>query len=358
MVSARTLALVLLGAVGPAAAGDDRGPPGAPSPWEMPPAGQDFSAFRIDCDVFGWNRDFTQVGAVGTEVRRGPLGRHRGDAYLLVYPVGSTELVHNVSTHSITQADLPHDPVPLDDARTFLWTIERSFQEMWPKRPIRKQPRGGMGVEMLWEAAPIGPDMCQPAVGFLLTYQGKHRYVPYQALDLQVSCALLRHTDVRTYWGRPDVVASMVRFDYAPDVTHEASTRFVVSTAWRLGRALQVRIDSPWAASSAAASRLRASLQKLGTVAWNQIPGQPPAGQGQSYAIAFKSELRLLATHLRRNLDSNASLQELPAGAGPDLIVRVVPAGSRPDDAPGPPPRTAPAQAPADSEYIKDWTVP
>ena len=54
----------------------------------MPEVNADLSAHRIDCDVFGWNKDFTEVAALGLNLVRYPRGKQRGEGFLLVFDVG------------------------------------------------------------------------------------------------------------------------------------------------------------------------------------------------------------------------------------------------------------------------------
>ncbi|HET6345972.1 MAG TPA: hypothetical protein VFH51_13640, partial [Myxococcota bacterium] len=187
--------------------------PGTQSPLIMTRPGQDLSAYRFDSDVFGWSRDFRDVAAVGAEVRRGPEGRQRGEAFLLVHRVGETVPRINVICHNITHADLPHDPVPLDDARDLMWVIEnRMYIEMWPVRPIRKRPPHGMAVRVLWdpmEDVVAHPDtVCTPGVAFVLEHKGKRRVQPHQGVDMHARCDLIEQTDARIYWGRSDIAAA------------------------------------------------------------------------------------------------------------------------------------------------------
>lgn len=250
-----------------------------------PRPGQDLSAYRYDCDVFGWNREGTEVGAVGIEVTRGPRGRHRGTAFLLVYKVGQTVPIHNVNTHVITHADFPDNPVPLDTAEDLMWTIENAYQEMWPKRPTRHRPAQWMHVEPIWDPTPASqakaavvdpknmqapalprPDeACTPAVGFILNYRGQKRIMPHQVLDMQARCRLLQQTNVRTYWLNDKVAASMVRFDFSPKPDNEQSARFVVSAVWHLAKALQFDVHSTAPLALATKNRIQKVVKTYGT---------------------------------------------------------------------------------------------
>lgn len=262
----------------------------------VPSAEQDHSAFRYDSEVFGWNNDFTEVASVSMEVVRGPMGRHRGEAFMLVYPVGSWLPKYNIICHNITHVDLPDNPVPMEQAEDYLWVIETSYQKMWPNRPVRRPKRGFMRVtpltaflpedfklpapppeppaaphgdapalvkaaraqkaaEVRAERAPLlreAPGValqnsearCRPWVGFVLDWHGRRRLQPFVPLDMGARCGVLRRGEAaRTYWGRPDVAASMVRVDFAARETNEESGRFVASAAWALGRTPRLEVQ-------------------------------------------------------------------------------------------------------------------
>ena len=251
----------------------------AQSPLVMTKPGQDLSAYRFDCDVFGWNRDFSEVGAVGTEVTRGPKGKHRGQAFLLAYKVGETIPIYNVITHNITHADLPQDPLPLDDARDLLWVIETQYKEMWSQKPLRREPHGGMKVEPLWD--PMESDEsadCTPGVAFILDYRGQRRMQPYQPLDMQANCHLLDNSDTRIYWGRKDIAAAMIRFDFSPRRDNEESARFVVSASWNLAQSMRLRVDIAGPMNPDARAHINSALRPYGTVNFRPIPNETSNG--------------------------------------------------------------------------------
>ncbi len=225
-------------------------------------AGEDLSAARLDCEVFGWNRAFTQVAAVGSDTRRGPRGKHRGEAFLLVYALGQTLPIHNVICHDITHPDLPHDPIPIEDARDLMWVIENSYQAMWPRRPRYKRPKGAMEVSVLWDPLRVKDGLCTPLVGFTLRWRGQARFQQFVPVDLQVDCRNLRHGDHRVYWGKEDVAAAMARFDFSTRPQNERSARFVVSAAWSMAQPLNIVVmgqnDVPPAVRRALLKQLRA----------------------------------------------------------------------------------------------------
>lgn len=259
----------------------------------VPKADQDHSAFRYDSEVFGWSKDFSEVGSVSMEVVRGPQGRHRGEAFMLVYRIGSWLPKHNIICHNITHVDLPDNPVPMERAEDYLWVIEHSYLHMWPNRPMRRPKRGFMRVTPLTaflpedlklptpppEARPALPAdapalarasheertseapaapapllreapvsgapeaRCRPWVGFVLDWHGKRRLQPFVPLDMGARCGVLRRGEAaRTYWGRSDVAASMVHVNFAANEDNEESARFVASAAWRLGRSPRLEL--------------------------------------------------------------------------------------------------------------------
>ena len=338
-------------------------PAQARSVWEMPRPGQDHSAYRRDCDIFGWNRSLTEVAAVGSEVQRGPNGEQRGEVYLQVTPIGAAQAKHEVITHNVSHAALAHDPVPMAYAHEFMWTIERTFMAMWPIKPKKQKPAGGMDVTLLWEADAQGGGLCQPTVGFLLTYHGQTRYMPHLGLDLQAPCALLRCSDSRTVWGRADVAAAMTRFDYAPTQDNEQSRRFVVSAVWSAARALRITLVVPPDAPATAVQSLRRTLAKYGAVTLRTDAAPAPTQTNQPslvVQIAHQNDTRLLAQHLLRALDGDATQLSPVADGNTDLLVRVRWSGAtgRAQDAATPvDPNVEPA-TPDEAQYLKDWTVP
>jgi hypothetical protein len=230
------------------------------------PRGTDLSAYRVDCEVFGWNKGFSEVAAVGTEIRRGPRGKHRGEAFLLVYPFGQPIPTHNVIAHNITHADLPNDPIPIEDARDLMWVIENSFQEMWPRRPQHKRPKGGMAVETLWDPWVVQGGLCKPLVGFALKLGGRSRFQQFMPVDMKVDCRNLKHSDTRVYWGKSDVAVAMPRFDFSASPSNEKSARFVVSAVWKLAKELNIVVHQAALLPRPARNELLTTLRKLGSV--------------------------------------------------------------------------------------------
>ena len=326
-VAAWLLAGALLGAGRHAPKLDvfDQAPPKTDADLLIHPANTDLSAYRLDCEVFGFSKDLKQIAAIGSEVYRGPKGKHRGEAFLLVYNIGQPLPVHNIIGHVITHADLPHDPVPIEDARDLLWVIENSYLEMWPKRPFYKHVKGWMSVEVLVQPIPQGGDVCTPAVGFALTYRGKHRYMPFIPLDMKVNCGLLKNTDSRTYWGKRDVSASMVRFDYSPSQDNEHSARFVVGAAWEKARPLRVMVEESAPFSRDSEDMLRQTLSRLGSVQFRQVPAQPGEPQDGPIGVtdvAAHAADSALAAYLSRTLNGYGT-RRLDDTETADIVVRV-----------------------------------
>ena len=306
----------------------------------VPRANADHSAYRLDVEVFGWNRDFTEVACVGSEIARGPNGGHRGEVNLLAYEVGKIVPLHVVIAHNVTHADLPNEPVPIEDARDLMWAIEDSFQGMWPKRPKHRAPAGAMRVEPISEPNPRGGGLCTPEVGFILTYRGQRRFQPFQALDMTVRCAHLGQTDTRIYWGNQEVAAAMMRYDFSARKHNEQSARFAISAAWRLARPLHAEMAFQTSASAGVQSGARRLLQRFASVSSSGTTSTTSAGRGRVVSVAVKPELTALGRHLLR-FWQGAQLLRLSPEDSQD--VRVVIGTSVP---PAPPPEAAPKDGP------------
>ena len=273
---------------------------------EMPNIDDDLSAYRIDCDVFGWNRSFTEVGAIASEVRRTARGAHRGEAFMLVFEVGSVVAKHNVHVLEITQAALPHDPIPLEDIRNRIWGIDWVFQQKWPKRPKRKRPKGAMKIEPIWESVEIEPGLCRPTVGFLLTHRGKRRYQQHQSLpDVRAPCDHLRLTDSRIYWGKKDLGVAIMRFDYSANA-NETSIRLPVSAGWRLAESIQMVLRAP--TRHPATGAVKKVLSEYGKVTVE--PAQPADTWIVSHAPAYLQ----LAHRIAAQLNGHVSHRSPPTG--------------------------------------------
>jgi hypothetical protein len=278
----------------------------------LPEPGADLTAYRVDVDVWGWNSACSEMGALGSEVRRGREGEHRGEQFILIFPVDSLIPKENVHAGLVTQPALPDNPQPLDDIRDSMWVVSPPFLRMFPVRPKRKHFAGAMLIQPIWESLEVEPGICRPAVGFVLKYQGRQRYQPLQELRLAASCADLRLTDTRTYWAKKDVGAVMMRFDYSPN-DNEMSVRFPISAAWKLGRDLKIRLETGAAAKSPAAKKVRDILATYGSV----VVQKGPTGDG--WVIRHRPELQTLAHRLRREL--NAHIEEGPVPEGVDLLI-------------------------------------
>jgi hypothetical protein len=278
---------------------------------EMPDLDADLTAYRVDCDVFGWNKSFTEVAAIGSEVRRTARGAHRGEAFMLVFDIGSTVPKHNVHVLKITQAALPHDPIPLEDIRGRMWGIDFVYQRKWPKRPKRKRPKGAMKIEPIWESVEIEPDICQPAVGFLLAFKGQRRYQQHQMVpDVRAPCNHLRLTDTRIYWAKKDLGVAMLRYDYSA-TDNEVSLRFPLSAAWNLARPVDFVLRAP-------ANRPETQAAKKILSVYGEVTIEP-AEPASSWIVAHAPEYLQLAHRIAAQLDGHVT--ETPPPAGITLLI-------------------------------------
>jgi hypothetical protein len=320
----------------------------------------------VDADVFGWSKDFAEMGALGSEVKRFPRGKQRGEAFLLVFDIGSITPKHNVHVLYITQADMPHDPLPIDDVRERMWAIDYQYQNMWPRRPKRKWYRGAMKIETLSVLDKVQPTVCQPAVGFVMQYKGQWRYQPHQGMKIEAPCSNLRTSDVRTYWAKKDLGAVMIRFDYSPDAS-EQSIRIPLSAAWSLGESLRITLRTDRPRNHPATVRLLESLGRYGRVDL-EVDGDA-TGPAR---VACDEEHRYAALQIAHDLggELSAPIQTDDADAPEHRAHLVVRVGSgdepAPDDsgatgggAPTPARRPSspgtPKDPPPRSEYLDDF---
>lgn len=269
--------------------------------------GEDLSAHRIDADVWGWSKDYKKMGVIGSDVKRTEDGAHRGWTFVMVFEVGSTEPEFKVISTRVTQAALPHNPEPLYDVRDRMWSVEYNFQRTYPKRCKLKQPRGAMSIEPIWEL--IEDDgACTPAVGFLMKWKGQTRYQPHQRMKLAADCELMRYTDHRTYWGKKDIGAVMIRFDWGPP-KNEASVRFPLAASWQLGRALKLAVhgSDPRA--------VRDQLMHYGKV---EVSAAGPEGHGWQVQYGA-DDLVYLAHRIAAQIKATVSKTKAPEGL--DILV-------------------------------------
>ncbi|MEZ0310496.1 MAG: hypothetical protein ACAI38_01920 [Myxococcota bacterium] len=272
----------------------------------------DHSATRVDTEVFGWNVDFSAVAAVVTTARRGPGGRTRGQVLMVVWGTNSVRAIENIEINVITAADLPHDPVALDDAKSKLMDVDYNLARMYPQRPKKKKPDGWMSVETVFDPVAVGPTDCQAAVGFVLEARGQIRFQPHEVIpDVRGNCRDLRMSNVRTYWGRPDVAVAMAKFDMSPD-EHEMSFRQPVSARWSRARELRilVRTNDP---KGARTDRVTRALAKYGRI---RIEG---VGRGNKSGVTATQDLALLANRMGNEVELPREPGMVEGGA--DIVV-------------------------------------
>ncbi len=256
----------------------------------------DHTASRVDTEVFGWSVDFSTVAAVATTAQRGPTGGIRGHVLMVVWGTNSVRAIENIEINIMTAAELPHDPVALDDAKSKLMDIDYNLARMYPQRPKKKRPDGWMTVETLYDPVALNQSDCQAAVGFILEARGQIRFQPHEVIpDVRGKCRDLRMSNVRTYWGRPDVAVAMAKFDWSPD-DHEMSFRQPVSARWNRARELRilVRTNDPKGSRTDRATR---ALAKYGRVRLEGL------GRGNKSGVTATQELALLANRLGNELE-------------------------------------------------------
>ena len=335
--------------------------------------GDDLSAWRVDCDVFGWNKSLTEVGAVGSDIHRYPKGKHRGEVFLLVYRVADGHLLHNVITHNVTHADLPTNPVPLDDVRDLMWTIEGTFLQMWPHRPKYSRPPGGMRVTPLWAAVPTS-EGCVPHTAAVLAAGKTTALASFRPADMTTDCALLKKADHRVYWANDYTAAQMVRFDFGAQAGNEKSARFVHPLAWAERTQPRVAVDGEVDGAATVARVARAA--PFAVLDQRHLRrGNPRATALQ--AVHTQADFAALGHYLRHRLGPEAPLlPDLPPaaaavaltfgegeGAGRPASARL---GEDPDPDPDPPRplrgasqrRRAPPARQERGDFIDRWTPP
>ncbi|MEL7305754.1 MAG: hypothetical protein AAGJ56_07980 [Myxococcota bacterium] len=276
-----------------------------------PDAKHDYSAYRVDSEVFGWNKDFSEVGCIGMELTRKPDSAQLGEAFLLVFKTDSVEPLHNVHTLYISQSAF-EQPIPLVDVRDRTKGIDFVYRRMWPRKPKKKWYRGAMRVETVWEPVAKGDGSCEPAVGFILRWKGQKRFQPHHRLtDIRESCSLLRLTNQRVYWGRRDVAVALPRFDFGTQPQNEHSFRHPVSAVWSQARALKlvVRGQGP----SELRDRARKVFKRFGSVDVDHR-------RADTEGLVVRQDLEHLGRRFARELgvDTLTVVEE-----GPDVVLHI-----------------------------------
>jgi hypothetical protein len=274
----------------------------------MPDRDADHSAHRIDSEVMGWNKTFSEVAVVGLNVKRFAKGKQRGEVFLLIYDIHSASLKENVHLLYVTQADMPHDPIPIDDVRERTWGMGHGMQQMWPRKPKKKRPRAGMKITPLWHSVDLGGGLCSPSVGFRLNFRRQIRYQAHRRLKLTAPCQYLRMTDYRTYWAKKDLAASMLRFDYSATY-HEKSARFPLTVDWVLGQELELEMHLPGAGAHPKQQAVIREMKAFGKVRKRKDSQSP---SGVDYRAGYKDLAQYLAKVLELplgNLVTGAHIQ-------------------------------------------------
>ncbi len=291
-----------------------RAQPETPSP--------DYTAARIDCEVWGFNKDFSQMAVIASEFRRGRLAELRGEIYLWVFPTGERMPRENVRLRVVTEAAVPHAPAPIPNLHAQDWARVFSYLKKWPQRPREKPFKGAMTVSPVWERVESEPGTCHPAVGFLLRQRGELRYLRHEALGLNAPCDFMRLTDTRTYWAKSDLAAVMIRFDYSP-TDNEASARFPIAVQWKQARPLKLAVQTA-TPQDKQTERARQVLATYGAV--EVKPGESHGG----WEILARSDHTYLAYRIATELGGRVAEGQPPDGI--DVLVRAAPLVPKADE--------------------------
>jgi len=275
----------------------------------VPRAGADLSAHRIDSDIFGWNEDYSEMAAIGLDIKRGPKGKHRGEVFMLIFPIDSIVPTQNVKLHHVTQADMPHNPLPILDVRKYMWTLGYGLPKMWPKHVKKSKPRGGMDVTPIWLPEQQSNGQCRPNLGFILSTAKEVRYLPHQLLNIEVICQHLRLSDYRTYYAHKYLAGSMVRFDYS-GTDNEASVRFPINVQWKKAKSINIEVEMPSTASKKNEALIRKKLKGI-----KHIKFRYPKTQQTRTQIIYNPHFTTLATQIALKLDGQPTPTNRPAAS-------------------------------------------
>jgi hypothetical protein len=289
---------------------------------------EDFSAQRLDSEVFGWSANFAEMAVLGSNITSNRQSEQRGERFVIIFDIGATKPKQNIQVDFHTQVALPHDPVPIPDVREWMWNTGYEYPKMWPRKPRKKWFAGAMKIEPIWEINQLGDSLCQPLVGFALEWKGEKRYQPHQPLELRGDCERMRYTDHRTYWGKKDLGAVMIRFDYGLP-KNEQSVRFSLSAAWALARPVRLLVRAGADVDRAELSRVKGLLAPLGR------PRIESGAAGSAWTIAYQPPFLYLAHRLAAQVGGQVSADPAPPEAD-ILLVRTSPAAAK---GPPPPPR-------------------
>jgi hypothetical protein len=312
---------------------------------QVPTGREDFSAFRVDSEVWGWNKDFTEMATIVQEVARAPDAEIEGELAMMIFPVGSTKPIVNVTQAITTQAVRPEHPSSFPDIFDMMKFATGSsyghdLKDIWPEAPLREHHKGFMTIEPIWIPVETEKGLCAPAIGYVLSMHGEIRYQPHELAKMRASCPYLRWTDSRIYWAKKDLGAVMIRFDYSA-TDNEYSIRFPLSVAWNFGKKINISFIS---AIDDEDMRLR--LKRYGKISTKRD------AKVQGRVIYFKPEFLFLAKQLQQNLNYEIRPAEPDAIADIQVISGATVAVPKKTMS-TPPLESSPPKN--ESEYLKDW---
>jgi len=317
---------------------------------QIPTGHEDFSAFRVDSEVWGWNKEFTEMATIVQEVARASNAEIEGEFALMVFPIGSTKPIVNVSQIVITQAIRPEHPSSfpeiLDNMKFATGSsYGHDLKDIWPEAPQRQHHKGFMTIEPVWIPIETENGICAPAIGYILSMNGEIRYQAHELTKMKASCPHLRWTDSRIYWAKKDLGAVMIRFDYSA-TDNEYSIRFPLSVAWSFGKKLNLSL-----VSAVKDEDMEIRLKHYGKV--NVKKDLKAKGQ----IIYFKPEFLFLAKQLQQNL--NYEIKPAAPEATDDIqVISGTLAATKPAEAQSTsqePQQESANPSKTEPEYLKDW---
>ncbi len=317
----------------------------------LPRGNENLTAMRVDSEVFGWNKEYTEMASVILEVYRDPRGAQSGEVAVVVFPIGSTVPVYNIHMIDVSQNARPHNPGALDTVTDLAWAAGDGSQKMWPQKPIHRRPKNGMQILPLWEYTPIGDGICSPSVGFMLRMNGVVRYQPHILITMKSACEYLKYIGARIYWAKADLGAIMIRFDYTPNEENEHSFRYPLSVAWKNALPVHMQLRTSMPINHPQVKKIRSRFEQFGKVTTILDPN------ANSRMIRFKQHAGL-AREIAKILEipHTEEISEKSGSWDIELVFAPEGAAPKPSTKEAPENKALPDKKPEPkSNYLNDW---